>query len=60
MNGFQNDLHPDLDVLVKFFVLGGVVIGVLFENAWGNFLGHVLCPKVHIIDPSSPCLLHVQ
>lgn len=60
MDGAQSDLHPDSEVLVKFFVFGGVAFSVLLENGWGNFLGHVLFPRVDIVDPSSPCLLHVK
>lgn len=60
MNGSQNGLQPDSEVLVKFFILGGVSFSVLFEDGWENFLGHILFPRVNVVNPPSLCLLHVQ
>ena len=60
MNGSQNDLQPGSEVLVKFLVFGGATFSVLLKDGWGNFLGHVLCPRVDVVDSYSHYLLHVQ
>lgn len=60
MDGAQNDLKLDTDILVKFFVFGVFAFSVLLKDGRGNFLGQVLCPRVDVVDFSSPYLLHVQ
>ena len=60
MNGTQNDLQSDSQILVKFFVLRGFAFCALLEDGGNNFLVHVSFPRVYAVDSSSPSLLHVQ
>lgn len=60
MDGSQNDFQLDPQIMVKFLVLGGFLLWVLFEYSGDYLLGYVFCPRVDVVDPSAPNLFHVQ
>lgn len=60
MNGSQNYLEPHPQILVKLFILGCSSFRVLREYGGDDFLGHVLSPRIYVVDSSSPNLFHIQ
>lgn len=60
VDGSQNNLQPDPQILLKFLVLGGFPLWVLIEYCGDYFLGHVFFPRVDVVDPSAPYLFHDQ
>lgn len=60
VNASQNDLEPHPHIFMKLLILGCYSFRVLREDGWDNFLGHVLSPRVYVVDSSSPILFHIQ
>lgn len=60
MDYSQNDLQPNSQMLMKLFVFGGFSFRVLREDDGDNFPGHILCPRVYVVDSSSPNYFHIQ
>lgn len=60
MNVSQNDLELPSQILVNLFILGCSSFWVLREDDGDDFPGHVLSPRVYVIDSSSPNLFHIQ
>ena len=59
VNVSQNDLEPHSQMFLKLLILGYSSFWVLREDGGDNFLGHVLGPRVYVVDSSSLNLFHI-
>ena len=61
MDSSQNYLKPHPQILVELLIFKGCSsFRVLGKYGGDDFLGHVLSPRIDVINPSAPGLLHVH
>lgn len=60
VNASEKDLEPRPQILVKLLIFGYFSFWVLREDGGNDFLGHVLSPKVYVVDSFSPSIFHIQ